>query len=42
MWQTIKHIPLWQQILAGFILGAAVGVVFGESATVVLVGMATS
>ena len=34
MWQTIKQIPFWQKVLAGFILGAGVGVIFGESATV--------
>ncbi|MBL4914157.1 dicarboxylate/amino acid:cation symporter [Shewanella schlegeliana] len=34
MWQTIKNIPFWQKVLAAFILGAGVGVVFGESATV--------
>ncbi|WP_041415874.1 dicarboxylate/amino acid:cation symporter [Shewanella halifaxensis] len=34
MWQTIKNIPFWQKVLAAFILGAGVGVIFGESATV--------
>jgi len=34
MWQTIKQIPFWQKVLAGFILGALTGVIFGESATV--------
>ncbi|WP_065188690.1 dicarboxylate/amino acid:cation symporter [Shewanella woodyi] len=34
MWQTIKQIPFWQKVLAGFILGASIGVIFGESATV--------
>ncbi|NRD74863.1 dicarboxylate/amino acid:cation symporter [Shewanella sp. VB17] len=34
MWQTIKQIPFWQKVLAGFILGASIGVIFGDSATV--------
>ena len=34
MWQTIKQIPFWQKVLAGFVLGAMIGVIFGESATV--------
>ncbi len=34
MWQAIKNIPFWQKVLAAFILGAGVGVIFGESATV--------
>ncbi|MCL1093621.1 dicarboxylate/amino acid:cation symporter [Shewanella kaireitica] len=34
MWQTIKNIPFWQKVLAAFVLGATVGVIFGESATV--------
>ncbi|MCL1048754.1 dicarboxylate/amino acid:cation symporter [Shewanella abyssi] len=34
MWQVIKNIPFWQKVLAAFILGATVGVIFGESATV--------
>ncbi|NRB23750.1 dicarboxylate/amino acid:cation symporter [Shewanella sp.] len=34
MWQTIKQIPFWQKVLAGFFLGAMIGVIFGESATV--------
>ncbi|MGS0726040.1 dicarboxylate/amino acid:cation symporter, partial [Shewanella sp. 0m-11] len=34
MWQAIKSIPFWQKVLAAFILGAGVGVIFGESATV--------
>lgn len=34
MWQTIKQIPFWQKVLAGFILGALTGVIFGESATI--------
>jgi len=34
MWQTIKQIPFWQKVLAGFFLGASVGVIFGGSATV--------
>ncbi|MEC4727006.1 dicarboxylate/amino acid:cation symporter [Shewanella sp. D64] len=34
MWQTIKQIPFWQKVLAGFILGASIGIIFGESATV--------
>ncbi|MCG9697254.1 dicarboxylate/amino acid:cation symporter [Shewanella sp. Isolate11] len=33
MWQTIKQIPFWQKVLAGFILGITLGVVLGESAT---------
>ncbi|MBP8118203.1 MAG: cation:dicarboxylase symporter family transporter, partial [Shewanella sp.] len=32
--QTISRIPFWQKVLAGFILGALVGVILGESATV--------
>ncbi len=34
MWKTIKQIPFWQKVLAGFFLGAMIGVIFGESATV--------
>lgn len=34
MWQTIKQIPFWQKVLAGFFLGAMIGVIFGESATI--------
>ncbi|MCL1058906.1 dicarboxylate/amino acid:cation symporter [Shewanella gelidimarina] len=34
MWQVIKNIPFWQKVLAAFVLGATVGVIFGESATV--------
>lgn len=33
MWQVIKNIPFWQKVLAGFILGAIVGVIFGDTAT---------
>ncbi|QYK14106.1 dicarboxylate/amino acid:cation symporter [Shewanella rhizosphaerae] len=33
MWQTIKQIPFWQKVLAGFILGVGLGVVLGEQAT---------
>jgi len=32
--QTISRIPFWQKVLAGFILGALVGVLLGETATV--------
>jgi len=32
--QTISRIPFWQKVLTGFILGALVGVLLGESATV--------
>ncbi|EGM69185.1 dicarboxylate/amino acid:cation symporter [Shewanella sp. HN-41] len=32
--QTISRIPFWQKVLAGFILGALVGVILGETATV--------
>lgn len=34
MWQTIKQIPFWQKVLAGFILGIGLGVILGEQATV--------
>lgn len=33
MWQTIKQIPFWQKVLAGFILGVGLGVILGEQAT---------
>ncbi|WP_025823195.1 dicarboxylate/amino acid:cation symporter [Shewanella marina] len=33
MWQSIKRIPFWQQVLLGFMLGAIVGLIFGEKAT---------
>lgn len=33
MWQTIKQIPFWQKVLAGFILGITFGLVLGEQAT---------
>ena len=32
--QTISRIPFWQKVLTGFILGALVGVLLGETATV--------
>ena len=32
--KTLQRIPFWQKVLAGFILGALLGVVLGESATV--------
>lgn len=34
MLNIISRIPFWQKVLLGFILGALVGVAFGESATV--------
>ncbi|WP_028765297.1 dicarboxylate/amino acid:cation symporter [Shewanella colwelliana] len=33
MWQTIKQIPFWKKVLAGFILGVGLGIVLGEQAT---------
>ncbi|WP_244623464.1 dicarboxylate/amino acid:cation symporter [Shewanella salipaludis] len=33
IFQTLKRIPFWQKVLAGFFLGALAGVIFGESAT---------
>lgn len=32
MWQTIKSIPFWQKVLFGFILGVAIGILWGEPA----------
>ena len=32
MWQTIKRIPFWQKVLTGFILGVAIGILWGEPA----------
>lgn len=31
--QTVSRIPFWQKVLTGFILGALVGVILGETAT---------
>ncbi len=33
MWQTIKQIPFWQKVVAGFVLGITFGVLLGENAT---------
>ncbi|RLV61518.1 dicarboxylate/amino acid:cation symporter [Parashewanella curva] len=32
--QKLKQIPFWQKVIAGFVLGATVGLIFGEQATV--------
>ncbi|MGL4613170.1 MAG: dicarboxylate/amino acid:cation symporter, partial [Shewanella sp.] len=32
--QTLSRIPFWQKVLTGFILGTLVGVLLGETATV--------
>jgi len=32
VWQTIKRIPFWQKVLTGFILGVAIGILWGEPA----------
>ncbi len=33
MWQTIKQLPFWQKVVAGFVLGITFGVLLGENAT---------
>ncbi|GGZ14359.1 MULTISPECIES: dicarboxylate/amino acid:cation symporter [Shewanella] len=34
IWQTYKRIPFWQKVVAGFVLGALLGVFLGDKATV--------
>ncbi|WP_417761010.1 dicarboxylate/amino acid:cation symporter [Shewanella sp.] len=35
IWQTVTKLPFWQKVVAGFLLGVLVGVIFGEKATLV-------
>ncbi|MCL1073510.1 dicarboxylate/amino acid:cation symporter [Shewanella dokdonensis] len=34
IWQNYKRIPFWQKVITGFVLGALLGVILGDKATV--------
>ncbi|MDF0534778.1 dicarboxylate/amino acid:cation symporter [Shewanella yunxiaonensis] len=34
IWQTYQRIPFWQKVITGFVLGALLGVILGDKATI--------